>query len=318
MPNRILKESICTSSTIEELTAQEETFFYRLIVNCDDYGRFDARPTILRAKCFPLKIDKVTDSEVDKWLKKLHLIGLIVLYEVNGMSYLQMKTWEKHQQVRSKRSKFPSLDDKGVKIISFDENGYQMISNDINGNHLKANVPVIQSNPIQSESNPNPNPIGENDEEEKDEEKDEIKPSLQIKNLRLRYSKDDLKTINQYLDILRWTRKNGKIAESIILKIYLEWEKFSIPKVIHSLTVYINNPKYHDKKEQYCYGIMRNSTAEEVSEGGASSGKFKGDIGSNPNARGASEESLRLERIAKEQGLIGEDGSIEPVGEVDF
>ncbi|MDR7856033.1 hypothetical protein [Tissierella sp.] len=158
MPNRILKESICTSSTIESLSSKEEIFFYRLIVNCDDYGRFDARPTILRAKCFPLKIDEVTDDEISNWLKKLSQLHLIIVYEFEGSEYLQMKTWEKHQQVRSKRSKFPSLDDKGVKIISFDENGNQMISDDIKGNHLKANVPVIQSNPIQSNPNPNPNP----------------------------------------------------------------------------------------------------------------------------------------------------------------
>ena len=47
MPNRIIKETICTSDTIERLTPFEETFFYRLIVNCDDYGRMDARPAIL-------------------------------------------------------------------------------------------------------------------------------------------------------------------------------------------------------------------------------------------------------------------------------
>jgi ATP sulfurylase len=66
------------------------------------------------------------------------------------------------------------------------------------------------------------------------------------------------------MDILRWTRKNGKIADSVILKIYQEWAKNSIPKVMYALNVYINNPSYHDKKEQYCYGIMRNATAEKI------------------------------------------------------
>ena len=36
------------------------------------------------------------------------------------------------------------------------------------------------------------------------------------------------------------------------------------------------------------------------------------------NSKGASEETLRLERIAKEQGLIKPDGTIERPGEVDF
>lgn len=43
------------------------------------------------------------------------------------------------------------------------------------------------------------------------------------------------------------------------------------------------------------------------------------DIGQcRANSGGASEETLRLERIAKEQGLIGADGSVEEPGEVDF
>lgn len=92
----------------------------------------------------------------------------------------------------------------------------------------------------------------------------EENPSLQIKNLRLRYSDEELKIIDNYLDILRWTRKNGKIADSVILKIYQEWAKYSISKVIYALNVYINNPNYHDKKEQYCYGIMRNATAADI------------------------------------------------------
>lgn len=42
MPNRIIKESICVSESIDSLSWFDEVFFYRLIVNCDDYGRLDA------------------------------------------------------------------------------------------------------------------------------------------------------------------------------------------------------------------------------------------------------------------------------------
>ena len=52
MPNRILKDSICTSPNIDALSLEAETFFYRLLVQCDDYGRMDARPAILRARCY--------------------------------------------------------------------------------------------------------------------------------------------------------------------------------------------------------------------------------------------------------------------------
>ena len=55
MPNRIIKESICTSDSINQLTPFQEVFFYRLLVNCDDYGRLDARPEVLASKLYPLR-----------------------------------------------------------------------------------------------------------------------------------------------------------------------------------------------------------------------------------------------------------------------
>lgn len=109
MPNRILKESICTSENIDRLSPWAEIAFYRLMVNCDDYGRMDARTKILKSRLFPLK--DASESDIDSWLKELHEADLITLYQVDGKPYLQMKTWERHQQVRAKRSKYPSADE---------------------------------------------------------------------------------------------------------------------------------------------------------------------------------------------------------------
>ena len=142
MPNRILKESITTSCEIDALTADEERFFTRLIVICDDFGRADGRTAILRAKCFPLKVDSVKNKDIDKWIKALVKQNLIFVYEAEGKPHIQMVTWEKHQQIRAKRSKYPAPDDG---IIT-------MISNDIKCNQEHTDVP---ENPIQS----NPNPI---------------------------------------------------------------------------------------------------------------------------------------------------------------
>lgn len=153
MPNRIIKESICTSDTIDRLSPEEEVFFYRLIVNCDDFGRMDARPQILRAKCFPLRLDQVDDCTIIDWLYKLEEVGLVQLYEIDKKKYIQVVTWNDHQQIRAKKSKFPAPDD-GLK------------SSDINCDQMRANVPVIQSNPIQSEyeSESESNPIPEDDD----------------------------------------------------------------------------------------------------------------------------------------------------------
>lgn len=107
MPNRILKESVCTSPNIERLSWFEEVCFYRLIVQCDDYGRLDARPVLLRAKLFPLRED-VSAAAVDEAISALEEAGLVARYEANDQPYLHVLSWDRHQRIRSKRSRFPA------------------------------------------------------------------------------------------------------------------------------------------------------------------------------------------------------------------
>ena len=106
MPNLILKESICVSDDIDRLSWFEEVVFYRLLVNCDDYGRFDGRPAVLKNRLFPLK-ESVTLKSVTEAIHTLASAGLVVLYEYEGKPYLYIPTWTKHQNVRAKRSKYP-------------------------------------------------------------------------------------------------------------------------------------------------------------------------------------------------------------------
>ena len=148
MPNRIIKESICTSENVDSLKPEEEVFFYRLITACDDYGCLDGRPQIIRAKCFPLRVDKVKDKDIAKWLSAVSAAGLVTVYIAEGKPYLMLTTWDKHQQVRAKKRKFPELD----------ANCTILKSSEITCKQLQANVPVIQSNPIQSESYTESNP----------------------------------------------------------------------------------------------------------------------------------------------------------------
>lgn len=116
MPNRILKESICRSDSIDALTWFEEVLFYRLIVNCDDFGRFDGRPAIIKGSLFPLK--DVTTKDIEKSLSRLVEVGLIGAYEAQGRPVLQLLTWEKHQNVRAKKSKYPECDNTCIQMYS--------------------------------------------------------------------------------------------------------------------------------------------------------------------------------------------------------
>lgn len=138
MPNRIIKESICTSDSVDQLSWFEEVLFYRLIVNCDDFGRFDGRTAVIKNRLFPLK-DNLTIKSVETAINKLASAGLVALYVFEGKPYLYLPTWNEHQTIRAKRSKYPEPEN----ICK------QMISDD-----CKCSRNPIQSNPnpIQSES----------------------------------------------------------------------------------------------------------------------------------------------------------------------
>lgn len=143
MPNRIIKESICTSDSVDGLSWFEEVLFYRLIVSCDDYGRFDGRPAIIKNRLFPLK-ENLTIKAVSSAINTLARTGLVALYEFEGKPYLYLPTWNEHQNIRAKKSKYPSPE-------------ICVNTSEIICNQMKSDVRKCTRNPIQSESNPNPN-----------------------------------------------------------------------------------------------------------------------------------------------------------------
>jgi hypothetical protein len=145
MPNRIIKETICTSDTIDRLDWFDEVCFYRLTVNVDDYGRFDARPAILKSRLFPLKAD-VTDEMITGALLRLEEAELVCIYTVDGKPYLFLPSWERHQTIRNHKSKYPAPE----------SNCKQLQAIEINCNQLQADASNCARNPIQYESNPNP------------------------------------------------------------------------------------------------------------------------------------------------------------------
>ena len=109
MPSRILREGILTSERVDMLTPQGELFYRRLMSVVDDFGRFDGRPQMLRVSCFPLRVDRVREADISRWLDELQTAGLIALYAVNGKPYLEMHDFR--QQVRAKESRYPAKPD---------------------------------------------------------------------------------------------------------------------------------------------------------------------------------------------------------------
>ncbi len=109
MPNRILRSGLLTSDAMNSLSAEEERLFTRLLLAVDDFGRFDARPAIIRGVCFPLAAFPL--SSIAEWLHGISLAGLIRIYEVEGRYFLQIAKWR--EAIRAKVSKYPNpLDDR--------------------------------------------------------------------------------------------------------------------------------------------------------------------------------------------------------------
>jgi hypothetical protein len=107
MPNRLLKEGIVDSAKIDKLSAEAEVLYYRLLVVADDIGRMDARPAIVRARCFPLK-ESLSTERVCKWLDAVWDAQLTGRYSVGGQPFIQILAWE--QRVRSSGKYPPPVD----------------------------------------------------------------------------------------------------------------------------------------------------------------------------------------------------------------
>ena len=139
MPNRIIKDSIRTSKSINTMTDFQFRLWTYLLTYVDDYGRGSADPELLKGFVFPRR-KGVTEATIEKSLQELANIGSILLYDVDGESYFCFPNWADHQRIQTKKSRFPSPDDGTLKKVT-----------------VSHGEPPPESNPIQSESNPNPN-----------------------------------------------------------------------------------------------------------------------------------------------------------------
>ena len=91
MPSRLLRDGILSSERVDQLDAAAEVFYRRLMSKVDDHGLYDARPSILRASLYPLRVDRVREADISRWIAACEKAGLIALYTHEGKPYLQMR-----------------------------------------------------------------------------------------------------------------------------------------------------------------------------------------------------------------------------------
>ena len=113
MPTRYLKSGIRDSEAIEKLSPLAENLYYRLLVTVDDFGRYDARPPMIKAACFPVK-DSINAPKTEVLMKELAENNLIEIYMVEGKPYLQMTKWDNIP--RAKESKYPASEYDAIQL----------------------------------------------------------------------------------------------------------------------------------------------------------------------------------------------------------
>lgn len=105
MPNRYVREAAIESEGVNALSWQAEVFWRRLLNRVDDFGRFTANPALLRARLFPLQLERVSVKDIERLLKESESAGLLFRYNADcGKAFLVLNKWEVG---RAKKSDYP-------------------------------------------------------------------------------------------------------------------------------------------------------------------------------------------------------------------
>jgi hypothetical protein len=106
VPNRILREGILDSEDVCSLTEQGEIFYRRLMSIVDDSGRFELKPSLIRARAFPLNLEAWPLRRIEESLSEVSQQqsadgqerSLVSLYEVEGKKYLQINNFGQRER----------------------------------------------------------------------------------------------------------------------------------------------------------------------------------------------------------------------------
>lgn len=121
MPTRILRDGIIDSRAVNALSEPGEILYRRLMSIVDDYGRFEADPELIRARCFPRQLDRWTIQRITDVLPELTVIHgdlrLVTVYAVESKKYLQINNFGQRVQCKEK---YPSPDSRESTVIHGD------------------------------------------------------------------------------------------------------------------------------------------------------------------------------------------------------
>lgn len=105
---RMISNSISESRKFAALASHEHRLIYLMVLPwVDKAGRFEADPVVIKSKCL-LRLD-VDLSTVQAWLKDAANVGLITVYEADGIPVLEITNFLEHNTPHHKEpeSVFP-------------------------------------------------------------------------------------------------------------------------------------------------------------------------------------------------------------------
>ena len=116
MPNRIIKESVNESLSLSKCSLFAQDLFKRLITYADDYGRFNADPTIMLARLYPRELQYISQEDLIESLVELCGENKIVFYTAQPKKeiYGCFPNWSDHQRIRESKKRLPAPDDTSI------------------------------------------------------------------------------------------------------------------------------------------------------------------------------------------------------------
>lgn len=229
-----------------------------MIPHSDDFGRLPGSSLKIRALVVPMSSETKTD--VEKALLEMVKQNLIIWYEVEGVKYIQINNFEKHQTGLHKRtkSKYPDPEqaDKQSVPESFPE------------------VPGSSEIYRHEENRTEENRREENRTEEKDVTKTKsVKENLcSIEDVDSFVEKHELSNLLhvdkeilvKFIDCLRLYRKTARISAKIIQTEVEKWRKY--PSSVIAYAMWIHTDKHEDKGEKYTLAIMRGTNEHKANQ----------------------------------------------------
>ncbi len=100
---RMLKKLVSTSRKLASLQTDSARLLWTWILpHADIAGRFSAEPDVIKGYIVP-RLKKMTPPKIWKYLLDMAECKLIILYKVNGDSYLEVVKFHKFQSLRADR-----------------------------------------------------------------------------------------------------------------------------------------------------------------------------------------------------------------------